>query len=47
MTPYAGPAFLVHGHEDVEAGLWASLQLALIILLPPAILQTFWLNHPL
>jgi hypothetical protein len=46
MTPDAGPAFLVLGHEDVKDDLWASLWLAPHILLPLAILRTFWLDHP-
>jgi hypothetical protein len=46
VTPDAGPAFLVLGHEDVEGGLWASLRLSPLILLPLAILWTFWLDHP-
>jgi hypothetical protein len=46
VTPDANPTFLVLGHEDVEGGLWASLQLAPLVLLSLAILQTFWLNHP-
>jgi hypothetical protein len=46
MTPDAGLAFLVLGHEDAEGGLWASLRLAPIVLLPLAILRTLWLNHP-
>jgi hypothetical protein len=37
---------LVLGHEDVEGGLGASLWLAPLVLLPLAVLQTFWLNHP-
>jgi hypothetical protein len=39
-------AFLVHGHEDVEDDLWASLRLAPLILLSFAIPWTLWLNHP-
>jgi hypothetical protein len=46
VPPDASPAFLVLGHEDVEGGFWALLQLAPLILLPLAILQTFWLDHP-
>jgi hypothetical protein len=46
VPPNAGPAFFVLGHEDVEGGLWAALRLAPHILLPLAILQTLWLNHP-
>jgi hypothetical protein len=38
MTPDAGLAFLVLGHEDVEGGLWASLGLAPLILLSLPIL---------
>jgi hypothetical protein len=45
-APDADPAFLVHVHEDVEDGIWMSLRLALLILLPLAILMTFWLDHP-
>jgi hypothetical protein len=44
--PDVGPAFLVLGHEDVKGGLWASLQLAPLILLPLATLWTFRLDHP-
>jgi hypothetical protein len=44
--PDAGSTFLVFGNEDVEGGLWASLQLASLILLALAILRTFWLDHP-
>jgi hypothetical protein len=44
--PNADPTFLVLGHEDVEGGLWAPLQLAPLVLLPLAILRTFWPNHP-
>jgi hypothetical protein len=39
-------AFLVLGHEYVEGGLWASLQLAPFILFSLAIFRTFWLEHP-
>jgi hypothetical protein len=46
VTPDAGPAFLVLGHEDVEGGLGALLWLAPLIFLPLAVLQTFWLDHP-
>jgi hypothetical protein len=46
LQPDAGSAFLVLGHEDVKGGLWKSLRLAPFILLPMAILQTFWLDHP-
>jgi hypothetical protein len=49
MTLDVGPAYLVLSHEDVEGGLWASLRLTPpppLILLPLAILRTFWLNHP-
>jgi hypothetical protein len=47
FTPHdAGLAFLVLGHEVVEGGLWALLLLAPLILLPLAILQMFWLDHP-
>jgi hypothetical protein len=45
-TPDVSPAFLVFGHENVKGGLWASLRLAPLILLPLAILRTFCLNHP-
>jgi hypothetical protein len=37
VTPDARPAFLLLGHEDVEGGLGASLQLAPFILLSLAI----------
>jgi hypothetical protein len=46
VTPDAHPAFLVLDHEHVEGDLWASLWLALLILLSLAILQTFWLDRP-
>jgi hypothetical protein len=46
MTPDVGPALLVLDHEDVEGGLWVSLQLAPFIFVPLAVLRTFWLNHP-
>jgi hypothetical protein len=46
MPHDAGPTFLVLGHEDVEGGLRASLQLAPLILLSLAILRTFQLDHP-
>jgi hypothetical protein len=46
MTPDAGLAFLVLGHEDVEGGLWAPLWLAPFVVLPLAIFWTFWLDHP-
>jgi hypothetical protein len=46
MTPYAGPAFLVVGHEDIEGGLWVFLRLAPLILLPLAIFQAFRFDHP-
>jgi hypothetical protein len=36
--PDAGPTFLILGHEDVEGGLWALLQLAPLVLLPLSIL---------
>jgi hypothetical protein len=42
VPPNFGPAFFILGHEDVEGGLWAALQLAPLILLPLAILRTFW-----
>jgi hypothetical protein len=42
----AGPAFPVLGHEDTEGGLWASLRLATLILLPLVIFWTFGLDHP-
>jgi hypothetical protein len=45
IPPDVGPAFLVLDHEDVEGGLWASLRLAPLILLPLAILQSFQLDH--
>jgi hypothetical protein len=44
--PDANPTFLVLHQEDVEGGLWATLWLAPLILLPLAILQTFRLDHP-
>jgi hypothetical protein len=31
VTPDAGPAFLVFGHENVEGGLWALLLLVVTI----------------
>jgi hypothetical protein len=46
MLPNVGSAFLVLGHEDVKGGLWAPLWLATLILLPLAILRTFWLDPP-
>ncbi len=46
MPPDAGSAFLVLGHEDIKGGLWASLRLAPLILLPLATLRTFRLDHP-
>jgi hypothetical protein len=46
VTPDVGPVILVLGHEDVEGGFGASLWLAPLILLPLAVIQTFWLNHP-
>jgi hypothetical protein len=46
MTPDASLAFLVLEHEDVEGGLWASLWLTPLILLPLATFQTFRLDHP-
>jgi hypothetical protein len=45
-APDTGPTIFVLGHEDVEGGLWTELLLASIILLPMAIVQTFWFNHP-
>jgi hypothetical protein len=42
----AGPTFLVLGQKDVEGGLWATLWLAPLILLPLAILRTFRLDRP-
>jgi hypothetical protein len=39
VPTYAGSVFFVLGHDDVEGGLWASLQLAPIILLPLVILR--------
>jgi hypothetical protein len=41
----AGPALLVLRHEDVKGGLWASLRLSPLVLLPLAILRTLWLDH--
>jgi hypothetical protein len=46
VTSDVGSAFLVLGHEDVEAGLRVPLRLAPLILLSLVILRTFWLNHP-
>jgi hypothetical protein len=46
VPPNSGPAFFIVGHEDVKGGLWEALRLAPLILLPLAILQTFWLNYP-
>jgi hypothetical protein len=46
MPPDVGLAFLILGQEDVEGGLWATLRLAPLILLPLAILQTFRHDHP-
>jgi hypothetical protein len=46
VPPDAGLTFFVLGHEDVEGALWALLRLAPLILLPLAILHTFWLDHP-
>jgi hypothetical protein len=46
MTPDVGPAFFVHGYEDVEGGLWTLLLLAPLILWPLATFWTFWLDHP-
>jgi hypothetical protein len=46
VTPNAGPAFLVPSHEDVKGCLGVPLWLAPFILLPLAIFQTFWLDHP-
>jgi hypothetical protein len=45
-TPDADLAFLVLAHEDVEGGIWASLWLSPLILLPLAIFQTFQLDYP-
>jgi hypothetical protein len=45
VTLDVGPAFFVFDHEDVEGGLGASLRLAPLILLPLAVLWTFWLDH--
>jgi hypothetical protein len=44
-APDAGSDFLVLGHEDVECGRWAAFQLAPLILLPLAIIRTFWFDH--
>jgi hypothetical protein len=41
MTPDAGPAFLVLGHEDIEGVLWVFLWLAPLILPPLAIFRAF------
>jgi hypothetical protein len=46
LLPNVGPTFVVLDHEDVKGGLWVLLQLAPLIFLPLAILQTFWLDHP-
>jgi hypothetical protein len=45
-APNAGLASFVLGHEDVEGGLRALLWLAVLVLLPLAILHTFGLDHP-
>jgi hypothetical protein len=45
-APNASHAFLVLGHKHVEGGLWELLWLAPLVLLPWAILWTFWLDHP-
>jgi hypothetical protein len=46
MTPDAGPAFLVHGHEDIEGVLWVFLWLAPLILPPLAIFWAFRFDYP-
>jgi hypothetical protein len=46
VTPDARPAFLLLDHEHDKGDLWASLRLALLILLSLAILRTFWLDRP-
>jgi hypothetical protein len=46
VPPDVSPTFLVLCHEDAKGGLWAPLWLAPLILLPLAILRTFWLDHP-
>jgi hypothetical protein len=46
MTPDAGSAFRLLGHEDVKRGLWAPVRHARLAVLPLAILRTLWLNHP-
>jgi hypothetical protein len=46
VTPDAGLAILVLGHQDVECCLWVPLWLAPLVLLPLSILRSFWLNHP-
>jgi hypothetical protein len=42
----AGHASLVLGYMDVKGGLWVTLRLAPLVLLPLAIFQTFQLDHP-
>jgi hypothetical protein len=46
MLPDVSPAFLVLSHDDVKGGLWGLMQLAPLILLALASVQTFWFDHP-